>query len=110
MQGSVLHHQLEGAAEQEIPYEDRRLIAPHGIGGLTTPAQIARIDDIVVQQRRGMNKFDGCGERDVPSAAVSAEPGATEGEQRAQALATACDYVPGEPRNQRHRALHAIYD
>ena len=57
-----------------------------------------------------MNKFDGCGERDVPSAAVSAEPGATEGEHRAQALAAACDYVPGEPRNQRHRALHAIYD
>src|ERR1700747_3350479 len=57
-----------------------------------------------------MNEFDGCGERDVPSPPVSAEPGATEGEHRAQALSTARDDMPGELRDERYRTLHAIHD
>ena len=57
-----------------------------------------------------MNELDGRGERDVPCPAVSAEPGATECEHRTQALPTARDDMPGELRNQRHRALHAIDD
>jgi hypothetical protein len=57
-----------------------------------------------------MDEFDGCGERDMPCPAISAEPGATECQHWAQALSTARDDVPGELRDQRHRALHAVDD
>ena len=109
-QRAVGDHQLEGAAEQKIADEDRRLVAPHGVGGIAAAAQVARIDDIVVQQGRGVDEFDGRGERDVPAAAVSAEPGAAQGQHRAQPLSAARDDMAGELRDQRHRALHAIDD
>ena len=66
-QRAVRDHQLEGAAEQEIADQHGRLVAPDGVGGVAAAAQVARIDDVVVQQGRGVDELDGSGERDVPA-------------------------------------------
>jgi len=46
----------------------------------------------------------------VPAPAIAAQPGAAEGEHRAQPLAPARYDVPSELRDQCHRALHAFDD
>jgi len=55
-----------------------------------------------------VDEFDCSGERDVPAPSIAAQPGAAEGEHRAQPLAPARYDVPGELRDQCHRALHAL--
>ena len=109
-QRSVGDHQLERSAEQEVADEDRRLVAPDRVGRVTAAPQIARVDDIVVQQGRGVDEFDCSGERDVPASSIAAQPGAAEGEHRPQPLAAARYDIAGELRDQRHRALHALDD
>ena len=109
-QGAVGDHQLERPAEQEIADQHRRLVAPHRVGGVAAAAQIAGVDDIVVQQGRGVDELDRGGERDVAVAAIAAHPGAGERQHRPQPLAAAGDDVAGELRDQRHRALHAFDD
>ena len=61
-----------------------------------------------MQQRRGVDELDRCGERDMAVAAVAAQPRASEGQHRAQPLAAGRDDVAGELRDQRHRAVHPI--
>ena len=98
------------AAEQEIADQDRRLVAPDRVGGIAAAAQIARIDDIVMQQGRGVDELDRGGEGDVALAAIAAQPRAGQGQHRPQPLAAAGDDMAGELRDQRHRALHALDD
>ena len=63
-----------------------------------------------MQQSRGVDELDGGGERDVAVAAIAAQPGAAEGQHRAQPLAAGRDDMPGELRDQRHRAVHPLDD
>ena len=70
-QRADLDHHLEGLAEQKIADEDACLIAPeHPRRELAAP-HVAFVDDIVVQQRRGMHEFDGGGELDMAVAGDS---------------------------------------
>ncbi len=109
-QRAVLHHQLEGPAEQEIADQDRRLVAPQRVRGVAAAPQVAGIDDIVMQQGRGVDEFDRGGERDMAVAAIAAQPGAAQGQHRPQPLAAAGDDMTGELRDQPDRAVHAIDD
>ena len=66
---AVLHHQLEGAGEQEVADQHRGLVAPHRVGGGLAAAQRAVIDHVVVQQRGGVDELDAGGELQLPVAA-----------------------------------------
>jgi len=57
-----------------------------------------------------MDEFDRSCERDVPAPSIAAQPGAAQGQHRAQPLASTGYDVAGELRDQRHRALHALDD
>ena len=48
---------------------------------------MAVVDDVVMQQRRGVDELDHRGERDVAFALIAAEPGAGEGQHRPQTFA-----------------------
>jgi len=106
-QTAVLHHQLERAAEQEIADQHAGGIAPDEIGGALAAAQIRAVDDIVVQQGRGMDELDRGGEQMVARAGIAEQPCAREREHRAHALAAARDEMAGERRDQRNFRLHA---
>ena len=106
-QRAVLHHQLEGAGEQEVADQNRGLVAEYRIGRGQSSPQQARVNHVVVEQRGGVDELDAGRELHMPLASVAAEAGAGEGEQRAQSLAAGGDDVCGELRDQRHRAIHA---
>ena len=86
-------------------------LLPHTAFAVSRPRRSSlEVDDVVVQQRRGVDELDGGGERDVALAAIAAEPGAAEGQHRPQPLAAGRDDMAGELRDQRHRAVHALDD
>ncbi len=62
LEAAVLDHQLERAAEQEIADQHARRIAPDEVGGALAAAQARAVDDVVVQQRRGVDELDRGGE------------------------------------------------
>ena len=68
-----LDHHLERLAEQEIADQDARLVAPQHAGGELAAPHFALVDDVVVQQRRGVHEFDGGGELDVAVAGIAGE-------------------------------------
>ncbi len=69
---AVFDHQLESAAEEEIPDQHRSLVAPDRVGGRRgRGADRAVVDDVVMQQGRGVNEFNGGGEGDVAIAAIA---------------------------------------
>ncbi len=47
------------------------MIAPTGIGGRATAAGVGTVDDIIVNQRRAVKKFDDCGKADRARAIFS---------------------------------------
>ena len=106
-QRAVLHHQLEGACEQEVADQHRGLIAEHRIRRGQPAPQQALVHHVVVQQRRGMDELDAGGELHVPVAGVAAQPRRGEREQRAQPLAAGGDDVCRKLRDQLHLAVHA---
>src|SRR5262249_18114714 len=74
-------------------------------------AEVARIDDVVVEEGRGVDELDRRREPDRPVAAViAAEPRRREGQHRSEALAAGSDDVAGELRDEGDRALHALDD
>ncbi len=111
LQRAVLDHQLEGAGEQEVADQHRRLVAEHGVGGGQAAAQLALIHHIVVQQGGGVDELDAGGQLHMAVAAeIAAQPGGGEGQQRAQALAAGRHDMRGELGDQRHGAGHARHD
>src|SRR5581483_6681344 len=65
-----LDHHLERLTEQEIADQHARLVAPdHASRGLAA-AQLALVDHVVVQQRRGVHEFYSGGELDVASVSI----------------------------------------
>jgi hypothetical protein len=101
---------LERSAEQEIAHQHAGLVAPERVGGRQPTAQVALVHDIVMEQRRRMNEFHTSGQPDMAVAAIVAELGGRQRQQRPQALAACGDDVPGQLWDQRHRALHALED
>ena len=94
LQRAILGHQLEGPREQKIADQHRRLVAEHRIGAGKTSAQLALIDHVVMQQRRGVDELDAGGEMDmarflrlVETLAVAAETRRGEGQEWPKTLA-----------------------
>ena len=72
-QRADLDHHLERLAEQEIADQHARLVAPqHARRGLAAP-HLALVDDVVVQQRRGVHELDRGGELDVAVAGIAGQ-------------------------------------
>ena len=57
------HHQLKGTRVQKIADEHAGRVAERGIGGRVPAAKRRFVDDVVVQQGRGVDHFDHRGER-----------------------------------------------
>ena len=75
LEAAVLDHQLERAAEEEIADQHARRIAPDEVRGALAAAHARAVDDIVVEQGRGVDELDGGGELVVARAGI-AEQGA----------------------------------
>ena len=72
-----------------IADENADLIAPHLARRLTAASQVGVIDDIVMQERGGMNKLDETGEDKRVFSGIAAETGAQGQQQRSNTFATA---------------------
>ena len=68
------------------------------------------VDDIVVEQGRGVDELDRGGELVVARAGVVEQSRAREGQHRPHALAAAGDQMAGELGDQRHLRLHPLED
>ena len=102
LEAADLDHHLERLAEQEVADQHARLVAPQHARGEPATAQFALIDDVVVQQCRGVHELDGGGELDVAVAGVAGQLRQGQCEDRAQPLAAGIDQVIGDLRDHRH--------
>ena len=91
-----IDHHLEGLAEQEIADEHAGLVAPQQPGRGLAAAEVALVDHIVMQQRRGVHELHGGREPHMAVAVIAAQLGGGEGQHRAQALAAGIDQMPGK--------------
>ena len=110
LQRPVLDHQLEGAAEQEVADQHARRVAPDGVRRRLAASQVGTVDDVVVQQCRGMDELDRRRQPVMPLAAIVEQPRASERQHRPQPLAAAGDQVAGKLGNQGDRRLHPVKD
>src|SRR3546814_16946744 len=62
LQRPVLDHQFERAGKQEIADKHRGAVAPDQVRGLAAAAKVGAVDDIVEEQRRGVEEFNRGGE------------------------------------------------
>ena len=86
-------HHLERARVKEVAHQDRRGVAESRVGRVAAAPQLRLVDDVVVQQRRGVDKLDHRGELEVGLAAISGGAGAQQQQRRAQPLAAPGDDV-----------------
>ena len=61
--------------QEKIADQDTGLIAPKHPRGHLAPAQVALVDDVIVQERRGMHEFDRGGEFDMALPGIVAKAG-----------------------------------
>jgi len=69
---------------------------PEHAGGELAAAHLALVDDVVVQQRRGVHEFDRGGELDVAVAGIAREPRHRQREHGPQPLTARGDQVVGD--------------
>ena len=101
-QRADLDHHPERLAEQEIADQHAGLVAPqHARRQLAAP-HVALVDDVVVQQRRGVHELDRRRELDMAVAAIAAEARGRQRQHRPQPLAARRDEVVGDLRDHRH--------
>ena len=105
-----LHHQLEGAAEEEIAHQHGGLVAPHQVGGDLAAAQGAFVHHIVMQQGGGVDELHRRGQPHMMVAGIAAGLGRRQGEHGAQPLAAGIDQMLGQIGDQRHAGSHAGMD
>ena len=110
LEAAVLDHQFKRAAEQEVADQHACRIAPDEVGGALAAAHPRAVDNVIVEQSRGMDELDRRGELVVARAGVAEQCGAGERQHRPHALATAGDQMARELGNQRDLALHALED
>ena len=73
--------------EEIIAEHDRGRVVECAINGGTAPARRCLIDDVVVNECRGVKEFDRRGEWDEETEIVAAETAAEESKRRTQKLA-----------------------
>ena len=92
---SGFDHQLKAAGKKVITHQNRRFIVPQQIGRRPPAPLGAFIDDVVMQQGRGMDKLDRGGQMDMEGAGIAAQIGRRQRQHRAQALAARLDQMRG---------------
>ncbi len=105
-----VHHHLEGTGIEEIAYQHAGGVAEDRIGGLAAAAQLRLVDDVVVQQRGGVDELDHGGQFVVPVAVVTEGPRGQQQDHRAQALAARTDDVLADLLDQGHLRGEALAD
>ena len=88
-----IDHHLEGAGVEKVAHQDAGLVAPDAVGSIAVTAQLGAINDVVVEQRRGVDELDDGRCVEMPVARVAAGPRRQQDEQRAQPLAATTDDV-----------------
>jgi len=89
-------HHLERAGIEEIPYQNRRLITPQGIGGFSAPAHVRGVHHIVVEQRGGVDELNDRCHGDRLSPLTAGGTGGQQHQQGPQALAATIDNIVAE--------------
>ncbi len=94
------NHNRKRFGEEEITDQDRRFVAPDRVGRLLAPAQNGTIDNIVMQQGRGMDKLDHAGQPDVLSPAITSQARRKQQQHRPHPLAAAAENIFADLANQ----------
>jgi polyisoprenoid-binding protein YceI len=103
-------HQGKGLGKEEIADENGRLVAPEGIGGGETAAEIGIVDNIIVEQGRRVNEFDHAGQGDMAVAPVPAQPGSKQQQGRPDPLTAAGEDVLSHLADQRDIRLEVLFE
>ena len=98
-QRADLDHHAKSLAEQEVADQHAGLIAPQHPRRQLAATQLALVDHVVMQQRRGVHELDGGGELDMAVAGIAGEACHRQRQHRAQALAARRDQVVGDFRD-----------
>ena len=98
---SGLDHELERTGEEIVAHQHARLVVPEDVRGGAPAPLGALVDDVVVEERRGVDEFHRGGELDMVLARIAVEPRPGEGEHRPQALAAGLDEMGGDRRDAR---------
>jgi hypothetical protein len=80
------------------------------VGGFATAAQRGAVDDVVMQERGGMDELDDGGCVDVTVAGMAAGAGCQKHQKGAQALAASVYYISSYLVNQRYLAVQTLFD
>ena len=86
---------LRGAAEQEVPGEDRDQVVPPGVGGVGAPAQVGLVHHVVVVERGHVGQLDHAGGLEhLVVVRVLADLRGQQHQQRAEAFPARGEQVP----------------
>ena len=81
------HDLTHGFGIEIVSDQDADLISPNFSSGLTAPTDIGIIDDIIMQERGGMDELHKAPELMVFATGITAEPGTEEQQQRPDTFA-----------------------
>jgi len=78
---------------QPVAGQNAAMIAPAGVGRRAAPARVGAVDDVIVDQRRAVEKFDDGSELDSAGSAVSSVARGEKQQRGAQALSAAAQQI-----------------
>ena len=81
---------------ERVSDQHRHLVAEQGVRGAASAPELRPVDDVVVEQGRGVDELDDHRELDVPVARVAERTRGEQHQQRTQSLAAASDDVLGD--------------
>ena len=90
------HHHLARAGVERVADQHRHLVAEQCVRRASPAPELRVVDDVVVQQRRGVDELDDDRQLDVPVAFAAERTGGEQHQQRSQPLAPAPDDVLGD--------------
>ena len=96
---AVLDDHRRGPGVQEVAGQHGATVAPDRVGGGTPATQLGEIDDVIVEQGRGVEQLDRGTDLDAARSGVAAQLGAEQQQGRAQPLATGAEHVLAHQRD-----------
>ena len=90
---------MEGLHVEPVAGEDAFFVAPCGVGRGTAAAGVRAVDDVIVNERSGMNQFNNRAEADHAGAGVAQAAGCKQQQRGANALAAAHAQIFGNLRD-----------
>ena len=107
MKIALLHGNLEGLHVEPVTREHALGIAPLGVGGGAAAARLGFVDDVVVDERRGVDDLDHRSQLDRALAGVVHQLAGEQQQRRTQPLAAAGAEVLADLRDRPH-AGHGV--